>query len=110
MTTAADFDVQLGAAVRAAREARGVTQAQVGKAVGVTFQQIQKCENGKNRIAAPTLARIAEALDIPASELMGEVAPDLEVPGARAFLTEWACLAPDQRAALLVLARGLNRR
>lgn len=110
MTTADDFDVRLGAAVRARREAVNVTQAQLGKAVGVTFQQIQKYERGTNRIAASTLAKIAEALDIPASELMGEPAVDADQPGARALLHEWATLTPDQRAAMLTLARGLNRR
>lgn len=110
MTTAADFDVQLGAAVRAAREGRRITQAQLGKAVGVTFQQIQKYENGKNRIAASTLARIAEALDTTASELLGEPAMDADLPGARALLIEWLTLTPAQREAFLTLARGLNRR
>ena len=110
MTAACEFDVTLGAAVRARREALGVTQAQLGKAVDVTFQQIQKYERGTNRIAAATLARIADTLDIPASELLGEPAVDADQPGARALLHEWTTLTPDQRAALLALARGLNRR
>ena len=105
-----DFDVRLGAAVRAAREGGGLTQAQLGKALGVTFQQVQKYERGSNRIAAATLARIADALDATASELMGEVVPDLSLPGARAALVAWADLDADQRAAMLILMRGLNRR
>lgn len=110
MTAAGDFDVELGAAVRARREAQGVTQAQLGNALGVTFQQVQKYERGSNRIAAAALAKIAATLDTTASELLGEPAVDADQPGARALLIEWATLTPDQRAALTVIARGLNRR
>ena len=109
MTTADDFNARLGAAVRARREARGLTQAELGKALGVTFQQVQKYERGTNRIAAATLAKIADALDTPASDLMGEPPMDADLPGARALLVEWATLAPDQRAALLIVARGMKR-
>jgi len=43
---------------------RGMSQSELGKAVGVTFQQIQKYECGKNRVAASVLYRISRALDI----------------------------------------------
>lgn len=110
MTTVTEFDIRLGAAVRSRREALGVTQAHLGKALGVTFQQVQKYERGSNRIAAAALAKIATTLDTTASELLGEPAMDADQPGARALLVEWATLTPDQRTAMLRLARGLNRR
>lgn len=108
MTTVTEFDTHLGAAVRAAREAQGVTQAELGEALGVTFQQVQKYERGLNRISAAALAKIAETLDRPASELLGE--PDPDFPGARALLTAWSALDADQRTAMLTLVRGLNHR
>jgi hypothetical protein len=37
--------------LRRFRIARGLSQTELGNAVGVTFQQIQKYENGKNAIA-----------------------------------------------------------
>jgi transcriptional regulator with XRE-family HTH domain len=43
---------------------RGMSQSELGKAVGVTFQQIQKYECGKNRVAASVLYRISRALDV----------------------------------------------
>src|SRR5688572_31328483 len=39
----------------------------LGKAVGVTFQQIQKYENGVNRIGAGRLTQIGSFLDVPVS-------------------------------------------
>jgi transcriptional regulator with XRE-family HTH domain len=45
-----------------------MSQAELGKALGVTFQQIQKYENGKNRVGASRLHLVATALDVPISE------------------------------------------
>ena len=37
----------------------------VAKAVGLTYQQIQKYENGNDRVSAATLAKIAQDLRMP---------------------------------------------
>lgn len=42
-----------------------MTQQQLGDAVGIKFQQIQKYETGMNRISASRLYDIATALDVP---------------------------------------------
>lgn len=42
----------------------GITQQQLGEAVGIKFQQIQKYETGMNRVSASRLWDIAEALDV----------------------------------------------
>lgn len=41
----------------------GVSQQLLGDALGLTFQQIQKYENGANRVSAGRLQQIADALD-----------------------------------------------
>ena len=46
-----------------------MSQTELGKAIGVTFQQIQKYENGKNRIGASRLHLVATALNVPITEL-----------------------------------------
>src|SRR6202044_1994221 len=48
-------DVLVGSRIRLLRKRRKMSQAELGKAVGVTFQQIQKYENGKNRVGAVRL-------------------------------------------------------
>jgi transcriptional regulator with XRE-family HTH domain len=42
-----------------------MSQATLGRALGVTFQQVQKYENGSNRVGASTLFRVATALGMP---------------------------------------------
>ena len=42
-----------------------MSQTELGKALGVTFQQVQKYENGKNRISAGRLKVLAETLEVP---------------------------------------------
>ena len=44
-----------------------MTQQQLGDAVGIKFQQIQKYETGMNRVSASRLWDIARALDVPIS-------------------------------------------
>jgi transcriptional regulator with XRE-family HTH domain len=61
---ATDIDVVIGARIRAVRLERGLSQSDVANAIGITFQQLQKYETGKNRIAAATLAALAESLEV----------------------------------------------
>jgi transcriptional regulator with XRE-family HTH domain len=46
------------------RLARGLSQSALARAVGVTFQQVQKYERGTNRVSASKLAEIANTLDV----------------------------------------------
>jgi transcriptional regulator with XRE-family HTH domain len=59
-----EHETGLGSRLRAARISRGMTQETLGHLIGVSFQQVQKYEQGANRIAASTLLQIAEALKI----------------------------------------------
>jgi transcriptional regulator with XRE-family HTH domain len=45
-------DVHVGKRLRLRRSALGMSQDDLGKQVGITFQQIQKYERGTNRISA----------------------------------------------------------
>jgi len=60
-------DVHVGKRVRHRRWMVGMTQQQLGEAVGIKFQQIQKYETGMNRISASRLWDIAHAMDVPVS-------------------------------------------
>ncbi|WP_425490086.1 helix-turn-helix domain-containing protein [Azospirillum tabaci] len=61
------LDIKIGARVRTRRTLMGLSQSDLGEAIGLTFQQVQKYERGANRIGASTLFRIAEVLDVPVS-------------------------------------------
>ena len=43
----------------------GMNQAKLGEALGVSYQQMQKYENGTNRISASRLFGISRVLDVP---------------------------------------------
>lgn len=60
-------DINVGQRVRRRRWMLGMTQQQLGEAVGIKFQQIQKYETGMNRVSASRLYDIATALDVPVS-------------------------------------------
>ncbi len=57
-------DVHVGKRVRHRRWMVGMTQQQLGEAVGIKFQQIQKYETGMNRVSASRLWDISKALDV----------------------------------------------
>jgi transcriptional regulator with XRE-family HTH domain len=58
-------DAEIGRVVRAQREQLRLSQADLAERIGVSFQQVQKYENGSNRISIGRLTRIAEALGVP---------------------------------------------
>lgn len=47
------------------RSMMGMSQGQLGKAINLTFQQIQKYESGKNQITAARLLELADILQVP---------------------------------------------
>jgi transcriptional regulator with XRE-family HTH domain len=64
-------DALVGKRLRTQRLVRKMTQTQLADRIGITFQQIQKYENGTNRIGAGRLQAIAEALSVPPSFFFG---------------------------------------
>jgi transcriptional regulator with XRE-family HTH domain len=58
-------DVHVGGRVRSRRMMLGMTQVDLGKALELTFQQIQKNETGANRIASSRLYQLSHILDVP---------------------------------------------
>ncbi|OGU16770.1 MAG: hypothetical protein A2076_07075 [Geobacteraceae bacterium GWC2_53_11] len=63
---------EIGERVREFRKRRGLTQEQLAEIVSVTFQQIQKYENGFNRMNTDKLQAIAQALSVPASSFFDD--------------------------------------
>ncbi|MCG7508627.1 XRE family transcriptional regulator [Mesorhizobium retamae] len=60
-------DQHVGRQVAMVRVQSDVSQVQLARAIGVSFQQVQKYENGKNRVSASMLYEIARSLDVPVS-------------------------------------------
>ena len=107
------IDIGVGARVRALRAARGYTQVQLGEAIGVSFQQVQKYERGTNRVSASKLYAVAHFLEVTVADLMGEGAGAISVDsasalgtsGANELLQQWSRLSPQRRRLVLDLVR-----
>jgi transcriptional regulator with XRE-family HTH domain len=60
-----EVDIYVGCRIRERRHELGMTQAELGRLSGVQFQQIQKYENGLNRVSSSRIWMIAKALGTP---------------------------------------------
>ncbi|WP_374276053.1 helix-turn-helix domain-containing protein [Brevundimonas sp.] len=75
------FDVEIGRRVREVRIRAGLSQSQLAAAIGVSFQQVQKYENGANRFSASKLAQAATFLGVEAGALFQDLPGDGEISG-----------------------------
>ncbi len=114
------LDVALGSRIRLRRRELGLSQDQLAREVGITFQQVQKYEHGTNRVSFSRLVEIAIALRCAATELIGDLdqpgsttgfnrhVASLNAPGAAELLEAYSAIeAPRHRRAILNLARQL---
>ena len=113
------IDVATGLRLRTIRKSRGLSQEQLGRALCITFQQIQKYERGTNRISASMLVKAARTLSVaPAALLPEEGDPKPQSPAVLALLAQMRgaeelvetyarIKSPRLRRAVLNLARAL---
>ena len=111
-----EIDRVIGAKIRMRRGEIGITQTALANAIGVTFQQVQKYEQGANRVGGSRLDAVAKALQVPVSYFFDQSADDLEVAqgsllhgrGAVSLLKAYAAIKDQrQRTALVNLSRAL---
>jgi transcriptional regulator with XRE-family HTH domain len=67
----APADIRFGDRMRARRMMLGMSQTELGAALNVTFQQIQKYERGINRVSPGGLEKLAATLEVPISYFFG---------------------------------------
>jgi transcriptional regulator with XRE-family HTH domain len=59
------IDILVGQNIRICRLQQRFSQTELGRRIGVTFQQVQKYEKGANRVGASRLTQIADVLGVP---------------------------------------------
>lgn len=112
------LDRAIGEKLRAARKMKGVTQQDLARRLGVTHQQIQKYEDGSNRVAASVLVMICEILEVDLLNLVprtlsdGRAAPDPFAAlgatiGGYEVARDYARLTPDQQRAIRSIIRTI---
>ncbi len=89
-----ELEAAFGARLRGARIAARMSQTKLGEALGVSFQQVQKYETGKDRVAASTLQAIAAALGVHPGAFFDEEmpAPSGSVADAKAAMRLVQCM------------------
>ena len=63
-------DRLLGLRLKTYRDMKGLSQTDLGEKLGVTYQQVQKYEHGKNKISVSRLVDICKILDIPLTSFL----------------------------------------
>ncbi len=67
---------KIGLKIKALREKRGISQSVLGEAIGVSYQQVQKYENGITPITVERLQQIGAALGISPSDFLSDIPVD----------------------------------
>ena len=57
-------DTHVGRRMRQQRELRGLTQVELARQLGLSFQQVQKYETGANRISASKMWQLCDVLGV----------------------------------------------
>lgn len=78
-----DHDRIIGERIRKCRKHISISQTELGQAIGVSFQQVQKYENGQNRVPAARLSQIADRLGTTVPSLLNKTGPLVALPGMR---------------------------
>jgi len=114
------LDVALGSRIRLRRRDLGLSQEQLAREVGITFQQVQKYEHGANRVSFSRLVEITRALGCGVMDIIGDLdsarstgafsEPMLKLnePGATELLEAFSAIhSAKHRRAILNLAKQL---
>ena len=111
-------DFAVARRLRALRLQRGLSQSEVARQTGVSFQQFQKYEKGDNRISAGRLLRVAVALRVPVAFFYDGVQPVgeedgftyLRTRGALRLMRAYAGVTGRaQRVALIAVVEALAK-
>lgn len=78
-----DDDLSIAVNIRRMRIELGISQEKLAEACGITFQQIQKYENGTNRVSGSRMVQIAKCFGVPVAAILHGVgdAPGVAVEG-----------------------------
>ena len=76
-------DVHVGKRIRLRRTLLGMSQEQLGNALNITFQQVQKYERGANRVSASRLWDISQIIDVPINYFFEDMSETTEKSSPR---------------------------
>ena len=114
--TSRNAEKLVGERIRQYRGERGYTQGTLAQALGLSYQQVQKYENGNNRVSIGKLYEIAKTLNVPIEAFFegtedAEAMLGLEIAsGAKNLIDDFQNIDElDVRAAISSLVKSLAR-
>ncbi|RAZ88901.1 transcriptional regulator [Mesorhizobium hawassense] len=93
-------DQHVGRQIATVRVQSDVSQAQLARSIGISFQQLQKYENARNRVSASMLYEIASSLGVPVGRFFEGL------PGNDEARVEARPLPVDERLDFIASAEG----
>ena len=72
------IDIHVGQRLRNRRTLLGMSQTDLGDAIGLTFQQVQKYERGANRVSGSRLFDLSRVLDVPIAWFFEDIPGDVQ--------------------------------
>lgn len=112
MRKSGPLDAMVGVRIRTFRVGRGMSQATLAERIGVTFQHVQKYEQGANRVGASRLSQIASVLGVRVGELFEtprDASPGLDPPvDVRAGPAAWRVLRANARTTTPSVAKPVE--
>jgi transcriptional regulator with XRE-family HTH domain len=80
------IDKKIGSVIRMRRLKLGLSQSDLGNALGVSFQQIQKYEHGTNAVASTRIYDLCRVLETTPNDLFGVSS---KIDGDMSKLSSW---------------------
>jgi len=119
-------DILVGQRIRARRRALGMSQAELGRLVGVKFQQVQKYETASNRVSASRLWAIADVLGVHVVHFFEGIRPEgnggtgkdavpkdfmawLSDPDLVELIEQYCVLPTSHKQAVLAVVRSIGQ-
>ena len=103
----------LGMKIKVLRQQAGLSQEKLAEMVGVSFQQVQKYENGHTTLNIVKLQQIARALKHPICDFFGDMPVDrVKISAQEEQLLQAfrRIKSTDLKQSLLAIASNINRR
>lgn len=94
---------EIGERIKKRRKELGISQEKLAEILGVTYQQIQRYENGTNRLNVENIQLIADALSVPVSYFFEDSKPSIVAERPSHYL-------PAEESKLLKYFRKIKER
>ena len=94
---------EIGARLKSARLAKGLTQAQLAETVGISVSFLSNIETGRQAMNVQTLTALLDALNISADWLLGNGTDSANHAAALEIEKELASCTPKERDSILKL-------